>query len=880
MAQRIIAIYGGRFQPFHKGHNSVYQLLVKKFGRDNVYIATSDKTNSEKSPFNFDEKQLIMTKMFGIPKDRVVNVQSPYKPTEILKKYDPKNTSFVTAVSEKDAERLGSRGVNAYYSKLDSDALDSTPNLKGYGEQGYYIVVPEFKLDVRGHNISGSTIRKALSDPTRPTSDRRKLFKMLYGKVDNFVFGLITKKLTQPKSIESPSTQHAVVPPTARVKNPITKRDILVKTALKYPPDHPSHVAAVNYIKSLTHESILHIKPIWHLEELIHKISYEDVINTILLEAILQDDRKTICLINEAKSSTERVRKYYRKHPKKVRSYLKKTQSDRVARNKDRRKAVKKYGKSKMNNHDVHHPNGAKNGHWRLAKKDHGRDKLHEDLLTDIKEFESVSDGAFLLTCGGAAGHMMHPFDDPTLTFADLKNMIQMALIGRLDSEAPVTEKLDGQNIAFTVKNGEVRFARNKGHTKKAGESSLTADELRKKFSGRGDIEHTFGEAAEDLQQAISALSPDELEKIFKEGSRFASVEVINPSSENIIPYNKTVLIIHNVTEYDDDGQELGRSMEAGKYLSDKITEAEADTQKKYGIKGPSIITMNDYDVETFKEKAELYQRTIDHFKDRYRLKDKNTVADYLTRWWGDEIDNMARKTGVKLAPYKKGLIQRWAFGKKDLQLTKITDPKVRKLIKDFEPRTLAREQERARKPFERTFLKVGSDALSRTTNLLAANNPLAGKAIKEKVAEVLRQLRKTDSADQVEFLDRQIRRLGAIGFDKVVPTEGIVFTYNGKPYKFTGTFAPINQLIGTMKFGRTSEPDQPEDSNQSDDKTQSPETDRQRQLIEPFLHQRIRNPKTGNDIYVGSALGYKTRDPVLYQTAVQYIQQRMKGAA
>lgn len=80
-------------------------------------------------------------------------------------------------------------------------------------------------------------------------------------------------------------------------------------------------------------------------------------------------------LINEAMSSTERVRRYYKRHPEKVRAYLKKTAKDRAKRNKDRREAVKKYGKKKMKNHDVHHPNGPHGGSWRLAKKDHGPDK-------------------------------------------------------------------------------------------------------------------------------------------------------------------------------------------------------------------------------------------------------------------------------------------------------------------------------------------------------------------------------------------------------------------------------------------------------------------------------------------------------------------------
>ena len=36
--QKIVVIYVGRFQPFHKGHYSTYQHLVKKFGKDNVFI--------------------------------------------------------------------------------------------------------------------------------------------------------------------------------------------------------------------------------------------------------------------------------------------------------------------------------------------------------------------------------------------------------------------------------------------------------------------------------------------------------------------------------------------------------------------------------------------------------------------------------------------------------------------------------------------------------------------------------------------------------------------------------------------------------------------------------------------------------------------------
>jgi len=39
----VVVVYPGRFQPFHKGHYHSYSQLVSKFGKNNVYIATSDK---------------------------------------------------------------------------------------------------------------------------------------------------------------------------------------------------------------------------------------------------------------------------------------------------------------------------------------------------------------------------------------------------------------------------------------------------------------------------------------------------------------------------------------------------------------------------------------------------------------------------------------------------------------------------------------------------------------------------------------------------------------------------------------------------------------------------------------------------------------------
>jgi len=49
IVKKTVVVYAGRFQPFHNGHYAAYTRLVSKFGRDNVYIGTSDDTSGPKS---------------------------------------------------------------------------------------------------------------------------------------------------------------------------------------------------------------------------------------------------------------------------------------------------------------------------------------------------------------------------------------------------------------------------------------------------------------------------------------------------------------------------------------------------------------------------------------------------------------------------------------------------------------------------------------------------------------------------------------------------------------------------------------------------------------------------------------------------------------
>ena len=504
------------------------------------------------------------------------------------------------------------------------------------------------------------------------------------------------------------------------------------------------------------------------------------------------------------KSSTERVRKYYKRHPEKVRKHLRDTQDDRVKRNGDRAKAVKKYGEKKMKNHDVHHPNGVNGGSWRLAKKDHGRDKKNENLeyiyLSELMEGNIPKGPWQLIAEGGAAGHLAHPYEDDTLSFRDVKEMINRALVGALDTEAPVTEKLDGQNIMFSIRDGKIMFARNKGQVKGRGKNSLDVAGIRQMFSGRGNIEQAFGSAAEDLETAVMQLSPEQQQEMFADGSKFMNVEIVFPDNKNVIPYDKNVLVFHGTVEYDDEGNEVSRDINDGKLLSDQLLAVNAEQQQTFGISGPRSIVFSDVDTAKNLKKVKEYTSLVSRLQSDFGLKDTSTIEDYKRAWWAREIDNM----GVSWSKQERqGLIDRWATNTKRFGVKNIEDPEKKKLFREFEANQLNKLQRVANRPLERMFLKLGAYTLQRVTNFLSANNPAVSAELKKELIASIEAIQATDDTNRLSKLQIQLERLEDIGMDNLVPSEGLVFIYKGKPYKFTGAFAPINQIIGTLKFKR-----------------------------------------------------------------------------
>ena len=142
---------------------------------------------------------------------------------------------------------------------------------------------------------------------------------------------------------------------------------------------------------------------------------------------------------------------------------------------------------------------------------------------------------------GGVFGHMSHIYDNPYMTFGQIKDVMRQASAGELQG----TEKTDGQNlfVSYNVNDGTVRSARNKGNIKAGG---MTPAELLEKFEGRGALTDAFVNSFYAFEEAVESLSDEEQIAIFGPDTNiYYNAEVMDPGSANVINYDKKTFLIH-----------------------------------------------------------------------------------------------------------------------------------------------------------------------------------------------------------------------------------------------------------------------------------------------------------------------------------------------
>lgn len=198
-----VIIYPGRFQPMLPHHAEVFRKLQAEHTDAEVFIATANKVEPGKSPFDAQEKLSIMTQQHDIPQDRIIIAagNNLYNKDSYIDAFSPaEEHSLFFAVGEKDMQSGDARfqfkplkdGSKSYLQN--GEDVINTNNAQPMVRHGYVIQAPNVP-GISGDVASASAFRNALL--SAPDLDSAKeTYTNYMGEFNQEIFNLVYDKIT------------------------------------------------------------------------------------------------------------------------------------------------------------------------------------------------------------------------------------------------------------------------------------------------------------------------------------------------------------------------------------------------------------------------------------------------------------------------------------------------------------------------------------------------------------------------------------------------------------------------------------------------------------------------------------------------------------
>ena len=398
---------------------------------------------------------------------------------------------------------------------------------------------------------------------------------------------------------------------------------------------------------------------------------------------------------------------------------------------------------------------------------------------------------------GGVAGGMAHLYNDPSLSFNDIKKILSAASRGEIEG----TEKTDGYNIYLGYVEGKARAARNKGDMAKGGMDFGTL--AAREFKGGPEVRKVYLDAFRAYSMALDTLSEKELLSIFGEnGEVFYNTEIQGPSASNVVNYDANVLSIHPTghKEYDEETNQLKLVNTANNSAAlDKVIDRfeEKLQDEDFSVRRTAALKLNkldsDYDLNIALNKMEKAgftgNMTIGEYLEANILEYLNQKLAYLADNLKQAVvDRILRKDGALGIPQiTKGM-------------PKPEKEKISAFIK-YGPALIKKYTY----PLEDAIHDFSVELLRGLQSAYILDNEAQVEELKKEVAEAIKTLRDYSgpgAEEAHEILFQQLKKLKH--HDNInTAVEGFVFQIGDQVYKFTGNFAPVNQLLGLFRYGR-----------------------------------------------------------------------------
>jgi hypothetical protein len=453
-----------------------------------------------------------------------------------------------------------------------------------------------------------------------------------------------------------------------------------------------------------------------------------------------------------------------------------------------------------------------------------------------------------LLSEGGLAGQMAHPYENASMQVSKLKEMFKSASEGFPGLK--VTEKLDGQNIflSYDAASREVRAARNKsqaaagGFNKQSLINALTVDRPIDKRVPQNVVD-SYHDALDNFEK-VAGMVDDRTFRTEDGGIIFYNAEIMDPRSPNVVDYDAQSLVIHRVGHVKSkDGIMSDIDPKISEEYVRSLEQILKDVQADSGMPVVKVNAITNF--KEFLEKRDAFKRaiaSIDNAITAVGLTDKDTIGEFLHQ---RVMMQLRRKLGgfgySEEALYS--MAQAVVFYRTEMKIPRIKTEIAaalshipesqqrerdlcRKILRDRE--ALKELSSKAAAPLIGIVHAFAVEILENFTSAYIIQSDVAVNKLRKKVSKKIKDIKGSASKEDLKVLQSGLQKLLggdadaeevmedaaiAAAIEKITTTvEGLVFDFDGRTYKLTGNFAPINQIMGLGRYRRTTSKIEEED--------------------------------------------------------------------
>lgn len=410
---------------------------------------------------------------------------------------------------------------------------------------------------------------------------------------------------------------------------------------------------------------------------------------------------------------------------------------------------------------------------------------IHENISSSIiehlNETMCKTDCEIAIFEGGQGGHMHHPFDYVDFTCNDLVDLVDSLFNGKIEH---MKEKLDGFNIFATMNEyDEVRFIRNPSNMNSE-RGGMSIDDMIEKWAEREHQKKVFVQSGEIITKIFEKLG----KKYFNPDSetrKCINCECIIAGKTNIMPYATDMVAFHGYSTYKKENDKWVLKEDVEGHVEDVYAAAEG---LEYAKPRQDLVIKS---VEQAHKAGEKFKKELNKLWEKEGISLSSTVDDwkrarfkkYAPEWMKDDNDIYERLMNDNKSTNLTILKKRYPDHKEEMAEL---DKKIKKQIcKDV------------CSPIDSLFLSIGNELIDLLDGFINSKTKDATvTSLKNDIANTVSMIETSGTEDEKQKLMNSLERLKMLD-DKYNAAEGVVLVYNGRRMKLTGSFAPINQILG-----------------------------------------------------------------------------------